>query len=476
MKCAAPARATRPDPDARHELRSIMAATSLMQRRDNDYKLVPAPLLEHQRMIARVASERAANGRYKYPIVVVTLPRRSGKTVLLEGIQVQRSLTIPGHRSFYTAQTITAAWNAWGDLRQVISDSPALAPYVASRRLSMASAELRWVNGSIISPFTPSPSGLDGKNADLVIIDEAFAFKEGDGNLLMASVSPTLLNRPNGQMWIVSTAGHAESTWFRSWIDQAASQLDTPNPRIALFDWSMRDGGDPDDPEEWAKFHPGYSTGLTTLDGMRDAQARCKTREEWLRGYCNRWSETAVASFLDLEHWDALASPGIPLPDDPDDIYYAIDVANDASAATIAAAWQHDGTPHTVIVRRDQGTEWLADAIAALDAWRIDAYPNGPTQVIVDQLPDDQRATIHLIKHGEFLDACQTVTTRTRQGSLTHDGSPSLRNALANAAPRVVRETTTIDAAKSRGPVDAARAAIIALHHAAQPSTMPTVI
>lgn len=469
MNVAQPRRATKPHPNAANQLASIAAVAQLMYRRTNEGKREPAPLLEHQRLVARVASERTPeNNRFRYPVVVLTMPRRSGKTVLVEAIMTQRALMFPGSGIYYTAQRASDAQAAWSELVDTLQQSPAIAPYLDKPYRSKGSSLLPFKNGSLIAPFTPSADALDGKNTDLVVIDEAFAMDETKGNLLLASANPTMLNRPNGQLWIISTAGYADSTFLKGWIDSAAAQLNSPAASFALFDWGMADGGDPNSPDEWKNFHPGLTSGLTTIDGLEAARARARTSEEWLRGYCNTWSINVAQPLLDLDNWQTLTESA-PLPADHSKIFYALDVAAGAKHATIAAAWQHKGQPYVSIVKDAPGADWIAPTLEALGNPRVIAWSAGATRVILDQLPRATQSRLTRVNGMEAGAAIQTLITLADNSKLSHSASPALDQALEDAAPRQFREGIGLDASKSRGPVCAVRAAALAIHAAHKP-------
>ena len=43
---------------------------------------------------------------------------------------------------------------------------------------------------------------------------------------------------PACTLWIISTAGSAESTWLRSWVDQGRASVTDPEANLAYFEWS----------------------------------------------------------------------------------------------------------------------------------------------------------------------------------------------------------------------------------------------
>ncbi len=482
---ATPRYATQPTPGAPHELAQILAVARMIKYRDDKGQLRARELAEHQRLMSRVVSERTMDGtRWRYPVVVLGLPRRTGKTVEVETVEVQRSLMYPGHGSYYTAQRLTDAWQAWHALVDMVQDSPLLASRVLEVRESMSGAALTWRNGAIIAPFTPgSEKALDGKNADLIVIDEAFALPEAKAELMMQSITPTQLNRPNGQLWIISAAGTAESTWFRRWVELGRSKVNDPDARIAIFDYGLRDGGDPYDPAEWAAFHPGYGV-FTNEAGMRDAIEK-STKQGFLRGYCNVWPDQVAKPFLDPDAVRALGVGDIPLPS-PADMVVAVEVAADASAASLVAAWTIDHAdpdtgevvrlPVVVVIERGPGVHWIAPSLHALQAAgaTIVADDHGKTAVLLDTLPaglDIQRAGAD-----DVATASQALimwTPQRRWRWLDNDMAGVLLDQLAKAVTRRTPNGAVLDPERSTGPIDTARAAALAALIASQTKTPP---
>lgn len=451
-------------PGAPNDLAQVKAVSYLMQRRRPDGQLAPAAFYPHQEHIARVLSERGDSGRWRYPTAVLTAPRRIGKSVVLDALMVARSIMHDGHQSYFTMQTADDAWSALTKLAKVLEDSPALYPRIESIRYAHGGAAINFRNGSKIGTFTPSEKALDSNDADFVVIDEAFALKESTGSLLMQSVAPTLLNRPRGQLVILSAAGHAGSTWFKTWVDKGRAASSDPKSDLGFIEWSMNPEADPNDVNEWLKFHPGYAYGLTDLAGMKAARSRCTTQDEWLRSYCNLWqSGQGKDPIVDLNMWDGLVVDDVPTPT-ADKMFFAFDVAADDSAASIAAAWKlDDGTPYGEIVHRAPGSAWLSQALDELGARKYLADATGATLPAIQKLPNKLARKVKPVSTRDFMAACQTVISRTRTGDIAHAGQASLRDALAVAAPTLSRGMTGFSADRSPAPIDAARAFAIAI-------------
>lgn len=306
----APARyATRPTPGAAHQVRRLATIMDL----------AGAPLMPWQLQVARVGTELHPSGvGWRYKTVIVTVPRQCGKSKLISGLQVQRSIDQRGHLTWSTAQRLQDARERWKETAEIITgegsegekSSPALQRYLA-RRLRGAnlkkginsgagSSGIYWANNSRISPFTPGPQSGDGGKGDLLIFDEAFAFTREAGNEMLGSIEPTTATRPWRQKWIVSTAGTVASTWLRDWVERGRAAVTDPDALIAFFEWSAPDDLDPYAPETLAATHPAY--GITqTAETL--AEFAAGPRSVWERAYLNRWVQRDAETIVPLDLW-----------------------------------------------------------------------------------------------------------------------------------------------------------------------------
>lgn len=395
------------------------------------------PFLPHQRYTSEVAGELNPDGSYVYPIVVKTVPRQAGKTTELRAVGVDRGLANPNTGVFYTAQTGKDARERWQDLVATVKDSP-LAE-LATVRSAAGSERIVWPNGSTFRAFAPTPKSLHGYTPPLVMLDESFAHDEQLGNDLMGAIGPAQITIRNRQLWIVSTAGTAESVFLHRWIEAGRAGADG----VALFDWGVPDGVDVYDSSQWASWHPGMvelpGTGehLVTVEAMR-AQADQLSRSEFTRAYGNRRTRTA-SHLIAAESWDQLAHD---VRQPSDGVVFAWDVMDDRSAAAITAVWRDGPRVVAQVVRTGPGMGWVADAIRDLHGygWRDFAYAtDGPGREVADEL---QRSGVEPLVEvtglggREYADAWGFLMRHIAERTLAHDGSDQLATAAANVATR----------------------------------------
>jgi phage terminase large subunit-like protein len=244
-------------------------------------------LLPWQKQVLAVALERKA-GRPRYRDVVVSVPRQSGKSSLALALIVWRLLSTPDVRVLYAAQTRGAA-------REKLLSSwwPRLSrsPYADRLKLFRGfGAETVLVdNGSTLQLLSATESSGHGETTDLVIVDEAWVHQDAR---VEQAVRPTMATRRDAQLWIMSTAGTAKSTWWRAKLDagRAAAEMGIDG-RLCCFEWSAPDGANPAAEETWWETMP----ALGRLIGLETVQADLTNMQlvEFARAYLNVWPDPA---------------------------------------------------------------------------------------------------------------------------------------------------------------------------------------
>ena len=246
-------------------------------------------LMPWQRYTFDVGLEVDEAGRFAYQLVIVTVPRQSGKTTGFGVVMDHRALMIPRARVWFTQQSGKDAVD-W-----LINEHwPLLAPLGAHVHLRRAagSEHIRWRHSAgLIRPFPPTPDGLHGKTSDLVVVDEPWAFDLVRGQQLDQAIVPTQATKPNAQTWKVSTAGDATSTWWLGTVEQgrAAAQAGRTSG-VAYFEWACPPDLDPCDPVSWPLYHPAY--GRTIEASSMEAALLMLGPDEFRRAYGNQWVST----------------------------------------------------------------------------------------------------------------------------------------------------------------------------------------
>lgn len=384
---------------------------------------------------------------YAYQVIIVSVPRQSGKTLLIMVVLMVRCIMYRNHQALYTAQTGKDARERWKDQVKLAMGSP-LRSFLCVKR-SQGSERIEIPGSqSMLGVFAPTPESLHGYTPDTVVVDEAFAQDEDEGHDLEAAIEPAQQTLPWRQMWLVSTRGTAASVWFHGWVEKGKAGV----PGVALFDWGASEHHDPRDPDDLLSFHPalGLPDGLGNGITVEGIIASKLSPSEYERAYGNR--ETVTESHtIAAQAWSALSSPQEPPGGAPLTLTY--DVAYDRSASTIGVTWTDDaGMIQHKMVRWELGSSWVAADVADYARrWNVKAVASddtGPAREVTDQLrrmtPKEAPAVAReprVLTSREVTVAWGELLSGVAAGEAApfrHDGNGHLDDAAAAVVPRPV--------------------------------------
>jgi phage terminase large subunit-like protein len=358
-----------------------------------------------QQLVADVALEVLPSGLFAYKQVIITVPRQSGKTTLFGATMEHRALMVQRARVWFTQQSGKDAVD-WLLNEHV----PVLQPLASAFHVRRAagSEHIKWhATGSLVRPFPPTPSGLHSKISDLVVVDEPWAFDLVRGKQIDQAIVPTQATRPNAQVWKVSTAGDATSTWWLGTVEAGRAAVKAGRDSgLAFFEWTCPDDLDPCQESSWPVYHPAY--GRTIGPEAMHAALEILGPDEFARAYGNRWVST-TARVIPADHWRDAADERQGLPN-RGEVSLGFDVALDRSDAAIVAAWtDQDGRCRLEVTDWAEGTGWVAARLVELQArWqpRAVSYDSGGPALDVADEAERLGLTLMPLKTKEYVAAC----------------------------------------------------------------------
>lgn len=444
-------------------------------------ELLGSPLFPWQRYIADVALEVDADGRLVYDDVIITAPRRAGKTFLMKPVLAHRCTTTALTSAWLTAQDGRRAVRRWRDLTDALLRTPLRSDL--KRMISIDHEELTWkTSGSSFRPFPPKPNSMHGEDPTLVFVDELWAFSAAERRFIEQGFRPSFAINP-GQAWLMSAAGTPQSEWLNAERRAGRERVESGEPsRRAYFEWSVpeqlpdgRELADLDDDQLAdliALHHPRRDHGLRPdfIRGEIDVMGRADT----LRAYGNITpSEDEDGAIPAVALGRSRTSDRIP-----DDGRLALGVAVDPDRrdASIGMAWRNAIGRAVTDDRKAEGTRWLVGEIVRLaDTYDVSAVAvvgAGPARSIADEL---DRAGVPLLRLSQpdhaaagarFLDE---ITAE--RPSVTHNGAAAFLAAVAAAEP--VRKPSGLIWGSKTGasvtPLDGRTLAVWAADHAPEP-------
>lgn len=399
----------------------------------------PHPLMPHQRRTLATALQAHpdGSGRPQFRLVVLLLPRQSGKSNLARTVMTAAALAGPGSKVWYTAQTRNDAKDYFlEELVSALEDPGCPLRPLARARLTTGLEHVALPGRSSIRLFAPTRKALHGKQGDLVVLDEAWSLTAERGRELMQAIVPIGNTRPRFQLWITSTAGTDDSGFLRPLLDELRTTATDPEGSSCLIEYAATVDEAADDAElveAVARAHPalGWTTDRSVLANALTELGR----GEFLRAYGNVWTSTGER-VISAAVWAAVQSPAPPPHAGP--AVLAVDVTPQRDHAAIAAAWQHDGSTRAALVAHAPGTDWCVTELTRL-ARRLSAA------VVIDEGAGASTLIGPLRRNGvrvrtitgrDIARACAELFDDLTAGRLRVTPDPALDTAAAGAVQR----------------------------------------
>jgi phage terminase large subunit-like protein len=237
-----------------------------------------------QSLVADRAMEHEG-GRLVYREVDVSTDRQVGKSTLILAVAVRRMLAAPNRWLTYTSASRLAArrklLKVWWPL---IQSSPLRDMFAVNK--GTGSESLECSNGSVLLLLSGEESSGHGDSIDTAFLDEAWSLTEASEQ----AVRPAMAARPNGQLWVVSTAGTRKSTYWRSKVDggRTAAELGVTEG-TCFVEWAAPPDADVTDPATWPAFMP--ALGRTISPETVAADLASMPLGQWKRAYANQWPD-----------------------------------------------------------------------------------------------------------------------------------------------------------------------------------------
>jgi hypothetical protein len=430
--------------------------------------MLGTPLLPHQRWVVDVALEQA-DGRPAYREVILTTPRQSGKSALLLSLMVWNALRGKRRRIAYTAQTGSDARKKLKlEFAPAVMDSE-LAKVVESVRLSNGEESIVFRNGSRIEAL---PSTLTAGHGMTLqgggFIDEAMADVDDRREQAML---PAMATCRDAQLWVVSTAGTAQSAYLQRKIQLGRdSAIQQQTSGLAFFEWSAPEDADADSPETWRACMPGLGT-LTDEPFVTHAR-QTMSDGEFRRGWLNQFTKSEER-VVPEELWNQVLTDRV-WPDQG--LTFCADVTLDRARASIAVA---DTNGVVELIDNDDGTNWLPARLVELAKKHngrvvVDAY--GPAGNLVDMLDG-----VDVVKYGTR--DCVSAANAFYDAVMNNDGiavrpHDALNAAMASAKKKPVGSGwlwARTDPAADLSPLHAATVAFHCAKFRPKPQRKPVI-
>lgn len=389
-----------------------------------------------QRLVADVGGEIDSDtGLPAYREVVFTVPRQSGKTMLLLAWELQRAL------GWGDPQRIAYSAQSGIDARKKLLDDqvPFLEPrkkLLGIRRIVRANGNegVSFVNGSKIVLLASTADSGHGKTVDLAVKDEFFADVDDRRDQILV---PAMVTKPAAQILTASTMGTDDSVPLNRKIEQGRLAVGSgARSGIAYFEWSADVGDDPDDPATWWSCMPALGHTITE-DVVRHAR-QSMTDGEFRRAFLNQLTKSDER-VLPLGPWNAVCDvQAAPVGS----LVFSVDVNPERTAAAIVAA-SGGPTPTAELIDHRASTGWIVGRARELHdrhggTWVVDG--SGPAGSLIPAL-EQAGLTVHPVTSRELIEACGSLYDAVIEGTVRIRRNPKLDEAAAGAAKRLVGDS-----------------------------------
>ena len=392
-----------------------------------------------QELVADVGLELLPDGRPAYRLVIVTVPRQSGKTTLVLSWETERALYWAARlrepqRITYSAQTQKDAREKLVEDQFPILDPHRKALQIRTFRRAIGSEGILWRNGSRLGIMAGTEASGHGKTLDLGVKDELFADADFRRD---QSMGPAMITRPFAQMLTASTMGTAGSVALNAEVEMGRQSVDEGRCEgVAYFEWSAFEDDDPGDPEVWRRCMPALGRTISE-DLIRleyDKFVAEGAVDEFRRAYLNI-PTASDQRVIPAAAWSAVCGDGVEATAE----VFAVDANPERSHAGIVAV---GSGPTVEVVDYRPGTAWLVERCVELaDRYRCQFVidKSGPAGTFIAEL---QRRRVHVIEmpatdmakaSGAFFDAVVDGQVKVRT-------NPDLDRAVAGAVKRPMGE------------------------------------
>jgi Phage Terminase len=407
------------------------------------------------------ALEHDQEGRLVWSVVVLTVGRQSGKSWLSRGICMWR---LHHAHLFGEPQTILHMANKRDTAMEVLRPAGmwALERYgKGSVRWGNTSAGILLPSGDRWLIHAANESAGVGYSCSMVFADESWAISR---NVIDDAVMPTMSEREQPQLWLVSTAGDSSSDLMIQYRSSAIEQLDAPAGTL-LLEWSAPADADPDDPETWVWASPEWTEKRQAFVARQHA-----TLEEssFRRQWCNQWVTKAGGWLKDSQWLDTTSDLGLP---EGATWTVAVESAFDGQGHAVAVAGVLDDERVVVRVSTMRTIKQVDERLAELRAQHPMLFVI-VTPGYVDRLHE---RFDELVGQREAVAGTQSLLDLFDRRAILHDGGLVLREHLA--ASRISKRDAgwVLSSAMGAGPSYAARAVMFAAAQATK-RQRPTAI
>jgi phage terminase large subunit-like protein len=445
----------------------IRLAEQVWRIPEDDYK--PLRLHDWQKDLLRRVLERYPEdhpdpelaGRLRYKQVLVSVPRKQGKSVLGALMALYGMLLHdPAPEVLSVAASAEQARIVYRRLLYQINNTPAL------KRRMMRATDTRGIylsgrEGSY-KAVAANASTLQGLHPSLVVFDELHVSKD----TVWTAMALGSATRKDGMLFGITTAGDDNSSLLIHLYETAVAAIDGDETleRFGAFIWEAPEGCTLDDQEAVKQANPALREGHLSWSNVKNELATMP--ESDARRYRLNQFVSATNTWVPIDAWTKCAGEALPLGPET---FFAIDRTPDWSYASIVAARKTGDVTHTELVASftNPTQEQLVEACITLSQHQPEAYVMD--NFVLNGLAEELRKRGLRVKTYTLKDVCAAGSmtySKVLQGLISHANDPLVNIQNTKAVRKAVGEAWRISRRHSTTEIDAVMATTFAVYAA----------
>jgi phage terminase large subunit-like protein len=296
-----------------------------------------------------------------------------------------------------------------------------------------------------------------GYSCSMIFADEAWKIPR---TVVDDALSPTMAERNQPQIYLVSTAGDSTSDLMTAYRQRALDRLENDDPgQVLLLEWSAPAEANPDDVETWKWASPEWTPKRETF--LRQ-QWQNVEESAWRREYLNQWVIRSNHWLRD-SMWNGTMDPDLQLPTGkPWSVAVECDFDGMGHAVAVAAVLEDGiiGVKMTVHRTMPEVDARLAEIRAANPTIYVQVTPT-----YADRLKSPFDA---LVGQREAVPATQILLDMFNRQAIRHDGSQVLQEHFAASTVSRRQGGWVLSAPMGQGGMYGARAVMFAVAQASK--------
>ena len=394
--------------------------------------------------------------------VIITVGRQSGKSWLSRAVCMWR---LHNAELFGEEQTIIHVANKRETAMEVIRPAMQWAVEKYGNKAARWGNTMAGINipsGRWIIHAANESAGV-GYSAGMVFADEAWKIER---RVIEDSLAPTMAERNQPQLWLVSTAGDSSSELMLSARARAIDNLATPTSEL-LLEWSAPPDADPDLVSTWQWGSPDWSEKREKF--LRQQWERIDPGA-FKREYLNQWI-VKDNHWMGSGVWDTCEDPTLVL-DVNQHWAVACESDFDGTSHAVAIAWVTGQNLIGVKVTTHRTIKDVDERLAEIRAMNPDLHVS-ITPSYIDRLTSHSDA---IVGQREAQIATQVMLDAFNRCTIRHDGDPALLDQFTRSTISKRSGGWVLSSVAGSGGVYAARAVMFALAQITkQPKPRPMI-